>query len=550
MLSTFKKLASIAIIFAALELLLNSPPFREIKNYIANRAPASATLDAGTLQQKPSSPPPVLPKKSPEQKFDVVVYGDEVPGICAAIWAKKTLGAKGKVAIVRSNYGRAPLGGLLTRGGLAYIDLDKIPNWYRQPYAQCFKEFLDKANAPETCLDPKKADQALRQMLSAAKVKVISNSTLIPHVVDKKIEYAEVKGSNLKIKANSFIDVTQDAELARKAGLSYYTGYQSQNIRSKNETLAVSIVPRITGITMSEFRRLEDEILYNRPLVKKIKESIKKSKDPASTKFWMRNFWSTIYQPFTDGYDIRSVAIGAAYHIDRKLPFSQNKGFFFDKGNVCVYNKNVLSWNGFLFKYQVDQIMKMEANGRKPTPEMIREMSYLQYWLQKKSGKDVRVFIPDEIYIRQTLNVRDVVDPLTGKEIIKGGTPASKSIGSFSYDFDMRGGVKNLSARIPPLPVYNFGIESALASKVKNLAIVGRSSGYVGMAVSVGRIATVNIYQGQGVGVAAGLASKFGVPLNSITSAETKKTLETLTGKTTSLSGRDTSYGVDYKEVK
>ena len=88
------------------------------------------------------------------------MYGDEVPGICAAIWAKKTLGAKGKVAIVRSNYASAPLGGLLTRGGLAYIDLDKIPDWYRQPYAQCFKEFLDKANAPESCLDPKLADRA------------------------------------------------------------------------------------------------------------------------------------------------------------------------------------------------------------------------------------------------------------------------------------------------------------------------------------------------------------------------------------------------------
>ena len=209
-----------------------------------------------------------------------------------------------------------------------------------------------------------------------------------------------------------------------------------------------------------------------------------------------------------------------------------------------------MSWNGFLFKYQVDQLMKMEANDRKPNPEMLKEMSYLQEWLQKKSGKDVRVFIPDEVYIRQTLNVRDVVDPLSGQEIIKGGTEAEKSIGSFSYDFNLRGGVKDLGSRIPPLPTYNFGIESALASKVSNLAIVGRSSGYVGMAVSVGRIATVNTYQGQGVGVAAGLASKWGVPLNTITSAKTRANLEALTGKTTYLSGRDTSYGVDYKEVK
>lgn len=547
---TFKKLAAIAIFFVAIKVVVDSPYFKETKDSIAHRNQASATLDTESLRQTATHQPPAAPQTPPERNFDIVVYGDEVPGICAAIWAKKTLGANGKVAVVRSNHESAPLGGVLTRGGLGYVDLDKIPDWYRQPYAQCFREFLDKAKVPESCLEPKTADKALKEMLSEADVKVISNSTLTPHVVDRKIEYAEVKDSNVKIKANSYIDVTQDAELARKAGLSYYTGYESQNIKSKNETLAISIVPTITGLTMSDLRRMEDEILSNTPLVEKIKYSIAKYKDDASAEFWMRNFWSTIYQAYRDGYNIRSVALGAAYHVDRNLPFTQDKGFFFDKANICVYQDNSLSWNGFLFKYQVDQLMKMEANDRKPTPEMLKEMSFLQEWLQKKSGKDVRLFIPDEVYIRQTLNIRDVVEPLTGKEIIKGGTVPEKSIGSFSYDFDLRGGVKDLSSRIPGLPVYNFGIESALASKVNNLAIVGRSSGYVGMAVSVGRIATVNIYQGQGVGVAAGLASKLGVPLNTITSSKTRETLETLTGKTTYLSGRDTSYGVDYQEVK
>ena len=550
MLPTFKKLAAIALFFVAIKVLADSPYFKDVKSSIAHRNQASATLDTESLRQTAVHKPPAAHPTPVDRNFDIVVYGDEVPGICAAIWAKKTLGANGKVAIVRSNYATALLGGVLTRGGLGYVDLDKIPDWYNQPYAQCFREFLDKANVPESCLEPKQADKALKEMLSEAGVKVISHSTLTPHVVDKKIEYAEVKESNIKIYANSFIDVTQDAELARKAGLSYYTGYESQNIKSKNETLAVSVVPIITGLTMADFRKIEDDILYDTPLVEKIKASITKYKDPASTEFWMRNFLSPIYQAYRDGYNIRSVALGAAYHVDRNLPFTQDKGFFFDKANVCVYKDNSLSWNGFLFKYQVDELMKMEANSRKPTPEMVQEMSHLQEWLQKKSGKDARVFIPEEIYIRQTLNVRDVVAPLSGKEIIKGGTEPSKSIGSFSYDFDLRGGVKDLESRIPPLPTYNFGIESALASKVSNLAIVGRSSGYVGMAVSVGRIATVNIYQGQGVGVAAGLASKLGVPLNTITSAKTRETLETLTGKTTYLSGRDTSYGVDYKEVK
>ncbi|MCU0544167.1 MAG: FAD-dependent oxidoreductase [Oscillatoriaceae cyanobacterium Prado104] len=550
MLSNFKTLASIALLFVAAKLLVDSPYFKDVKSSIAHRNEASATSDTATLRQQTTSKPAKSSQISPYQKFDVVVYGDEVPGICAAVWAKKTLGEKGKVALVRSNYKSDLLGGVLTRGGLGYVDLDKIPDWYNQPYAQCFREFLDKAGVPESCLEPKMADKALKEMLAEAGIKVISNSTLIPHVVGKKIEYALVKDSDVKIQANSFIDVTQDAELARKAGLSYYTGYESQNIKAKNETLAISIVPTITGLTISDLRRIEDEILYNAPLVKKIKTSINKYKDDASTEFWMRNFLSTIYQPYQDGYNIRSVAIGAAYHVERKLPFTQDRGFFFDKANICLYKDNSMSWNGFLFKYQVDKLMKMEENGRKPTPEMVKEMSYLQEWLQKKSGKDVRIFIPNEVYIRQTLNVRDVVDPLTGQEIIKGGTAPEKSIGSFSYDFDLRGGVTNLESRIPPLPVYNFGIESALASKVNNLAIVGRSSGYIGMAVSVGRIATVNIYQGQGIGVAAGLASKWGVPLNTITSSKTRDKLEDLTGKTTYLSGRDTSYGVGYKEVK
>ncbi|MBE9186559.1 FAD-dependent oxidoreductase [Microcoleus sp. LEGE 07076] len=547
---TFNKLAAIAIFFVVVKVLVDSPYFKEAKSSIAHRNEASATLDPPNLRQRATNKPPAAHPTSGDRNFDIVVYGDEVPGICAAIWAKKTLGAKGKVAVVRSNHESAALGGVLTRGGLGYVDLDKIPDWYNQPYAQCFREFLDKANVPESCLQPKTADKALKEMLSSADVQLISNTTLVPHVVDRQIEYAEVKDSGIKIKANSYIDVTQDAEFARKAGLSYYTGYESQNIKSKNETLAISIVPTITGLTMSDLRRMEDDILYNTPLVEKIKTSITKYKDEASTEFWMRNFLSTIYQAYRDGYNIRSVALGGAYHVDRNLPFTQDKGFFFDKANICVYKDNSMSWNGFLFKYKVDELMKMEASGRKPTPEMVQEMSRIQEWLQKKSGKDVRVFIPDEVYIRQTLNVRDVVAPLTGQEIIKGGTEPEKSIGSFSYDFDLRGGVKDLSSRIPGLPVYNFGIESALASKVNNLAIVGRSSGYVGMAVSVGRIATVNIYQGQGVGVAAGLASKLGVPLNTITSSKTRETLEVLTGKTTYLSGRDTSYGVDYKEVK
>jgi len=194
--------------------------------------------------------------------------------------------------------------------------------------------------------------------------------------------------------------------------------------------------------------------------------------------------------------------------------------------------------------------MKLDENGRKPTPEMIKKMSLLQNWLQKYSQKDVRVILPPEVYVRHTVSIKDVVDPLTGQEIIRGGTAAENSIGSFSYDFDFRGGVRGLSVKIPPLPVFNFGIENALATKVNNLGIVSRASGYVGVAVSVGRILTLNIYQGQAVGVAAAMAKELGVPLNSMKSPQVRKTLESLTSQTTYFYGKDTSNGQDISQVK
>ena len=166
------------------------------------------------------------------------------------------------------------------------------------------------------------------------------------------------------------------------------------------------------------------------------------------------------------------------------------------------------------------------------------------------SEKDVKVVMPSEVYIRHSLNITDVVDPLTGKEVLKGGTAPENSIGTFSYEFDFRGGIKGLGITYLPLPRYNFGIESALAKNVNNLAVVGRSSGYLGIAVAVARIQTMSIYQGQAIGVAAAMANQKGVPLNQIISAEVRQKLEILTGKKTKLRGLDRTAGKDYSHVK
>jgi FAD dependent oxidoreductase len=489
------------------------------------------------------------PKRVQTETFDVVVYGDELPGVCAAVWAKKQLGETGKVALVRSNSESEQFGGLITRGGLAFLDLDKTL-WFSQPSAQCWLNFLNAANVSESCVDANHADLAIRKMLEDAGVLVISDAALAPKVENGKIQYADVKNSNRRFVANSYIDATQQAEFAVEAGMPYYSGFESQAPKLADETLSVSIVPVIKGLTIDDIYAIEKDIQTDDRLMKDIEDSIVQKHGEKGANFLLQNFDRSIYQPYRDGYIVLSAALGGAYHLQHKIPLSW-EGFLFDKANICSLEDGSLSWNGLLFKLPISEIRQIEQDQFQPSQDKIDHIKDFEKWLQERSGKDsIRVQIPPEIYVRQSINVREVINPLSGQEILQGGTDMEKSIGSFSYDFDFRGGVKGLSISVPPLPIFNFGIEHTLAKNINNLAIVGRSSGYEGIAVSVGRINTVNTYQGQGIGVAAALAKQWEVPINTITSTETRQALETLTGLTTQFYGRDTSQGLDYSTIR
>ncbi|MGB7275619.1 MAG: FAD-dependent oxidoreductase [Geitlerinemataceae cyanobacterium] len=510
---------------------------------------SSSHFEFGAENPERLSVSPIAARRVKTESFDVVVYGDELPGICAAIWAKKQLGETGKVVLVRSNSPSEQFGGLITRGGLAFLDLDKTL-WFSQPSAQCWLNFLDAANVSESCVSTNNADAAIRRMLEEAGVAVISDAELVPQVENGKIKYVDVKNSNRRFFADSYIDATQQAELAVAARMPYYSGFESQEKTLSDETLSVSIVPVISGLTIDDIYAIEEDIQTDDRLIKEIENFIKKIHNEKAASFLLQNFDRPIYKPYRDGYIVLSSALGGAYHLQHNIPLNW-EGFLFDKANICSLEDGSLSWNGLLFKLPISEIIQIEKDNFRPSQDKLDRIKDVEKWLQERSGKDsVRVQIPPEIYVRQSINVREVVDPLSGQEIMEGGTSLDKSIGSFSYDFDFRGGVKGLSISVPPLPIFNFGIEHTLAKNIENLAIVGRSSGYEGIAVSVGRINTVNTYQGQGIGVAAALAKQWEVPINTITSAETRQALEALTGLTTQFYGRDTSQGLDYGNIR
>ncbi|MGL6283133.1 MAG: FAD-dependent oxidoreductase, partial [Microcoleaceae cyanobacterium] len=376
-----------------------------------------------SLGQPNIAPTPIEPDVIPVayRHFDIVVYGDELPGICAAIWARKTLGPDQKIALVRQQDESALFGGLLTRGGLSYLDFDKTPYWAEQPYSQCFQEFIKRSEIAEACVEPVKASQAIAQMLEEANITILHGVTLQPKVEATKIKYVKVNypksvntQKDLRIKSEIYIDATQNAELAQKAGVKYDLGYASQNPKLSQETLAVSIVPVIEGLTIDELRNIEYQVLDNYSLMNNIANSIKENQPEKAANFWLSNFDLPIFQRYVDGYYQKSIALGGAYHLWRKQPF-QKTNFLFDKGNICVQKPQSLSWNGFLFKYSTDEVLQLEKDNLRPNPTMVQEMQQLEQWFSQLAGKPVKVIIPPEIYVRHSLSINDVVDPLSGQ---------------------------------------------------------------------------------------------------------------------------------------
>lgn len=118
-----------------------------------------------------------------------------------------------------------------------------------------------------------------------------------------------------------------------------------------------------------------------------------------------------------------------------------------------------------------------------------------------------------------------------------GGVPANEALATFSYHFDVRGGIigigekansqgwfKSLSFKPP---TFNIGIRHALVKNVPNLAVVSPCSGFEGLACSVGRIVEFNAAVGQGVGIAAIIAILNNKNLADVSNREVRQVLAT-----------------------
>ncbi|WP_373537623.1 FAD-dependent oxidoreductase [Microcoleus sp.] len=463
--------------------------------------------------------------------YDVIGFGDEVPGVLAVISAAREYRRRTKlyprVLLMSKGNLQEGIGGHLVRGGLAYLDRSQIDQELRQSLkldtfgspATIYQEFLQKSGVSAIALDPRKASAALQEMLSQAGVDLLSKVE-IQSVNKQRQRIASITTSRGIVYAGKqFIDATVNGELAQAAGAKKLKGFETFGL--PNSELPVTLVFETQGLSarklkeldyiyLKRFTNLADSesqkfLLYAAGKDAQLAEELRQ--EMLDTRGNLKTLWAG-----NDYIDVRSPALSVAYHSFRgtKLSFPET-GVILDEGNIAILPNSRLSWNALLFAVTSSEAEALAKSGSKPTANMQKEMLFVATWLRSLGATSVTS--ASELYIRHAGNVTGVVEPLTGAQMLLGGVPANQALATFSYHFDVRGGIPGMGEKAKSLgwfkslmfkqPTFNIGIRHALMKNIPNLAVVSPCSGFEGFACSVGRIVEFNAAVGQGVGIAA-----------------------------------------------
>ncbi len=484
--------------------------------------------------------------------YDVIVFGDEVYGVLAAISAAREYRRRTqkypKVLLISKANLQEGIGGHLVRGGLSYLDRSRVEYDIRKANnlddfgdpAKIYQEFLQRSGVLKIALDPNKASAALKDMIREAGIAVLSNFEIsqVNKNGNKIVSLTKTNGETFSGK--QFIDATVNAELAQAAGVTKSQGFETFGL--PDSELPVTLVFTTEGLTVQKLKQIElaylkrftnlgDQEAQNclhkaaggdANLAEKLRKSL------VDIKGNLKTLWAD-----KDYIDIPTHALSIAYHSFRNKKLSlEETGLVFDNANIARFPGDKLSWNALLLAVDANQAEALARNSAKPTPKMLEEIAYVQTWM--KSLGAINVTPASELYIRHAGNVTGVVEPLSGEQMLLGGVPANQALGTFGYHFDSRGGILGLIQKSTAKgfseihfepPLFNIGIRHALIKDIPNLAVIGPGSGFQGYGASTGRIVEFNAAVGGGLGIAAIIALLSGRNLADISNQEVRQVL-------------------------
>ena len=400
-----------------------------------------------------------------KDSYPLVVYGGEPEGVMAAVAAARQ-NREDPVLLVMN---RKKPGGLMTYGGLNYLDLNynsegEMIN--QGLFAEWYKKMGESIAFP---ID--KATRVFSNMIKAEKNITLMRNGQLKAVKCKNGNLnsitVEYKGVARKIQANKFIDATQNADLAVKAGADFFVGGADRGLPDHH--MAVTLVLHMGNINWED---LEVDA--------------------------KQNTFGTSYinQDHAWGF----VKIGDLYQ-------PQNKNIKLRGLNIVRARDSEVYINGMLI-FNVDPTDKKSLNqaylsGKEEAKNVIE-------FLQKnvRGFENARLLdFPEELYVRESRHIVAEHQLTTDDQFSSRIFTDTIALGGYPLDYQASVPEYNGFVLFNP-DVYGIPFRSLIPKGYSNLLVVGRSSGYSSLAAASSRVLPTGMAAGEAAGTAAVLANK------------------------------------------
>lgn len=395
---------------------------------------------------------------------EVAVVGSDPEGIAAAVSA-----ARNGMDTMLIDFSREKVGGLYTLGWLNMIDLNYEAKDSSTSINQgIFAEVLE-ANGNKTSFTVDKMEEIFNDLLSEAGVtikldyddefEIISDNGTITGLV------LNSEGKTILLKAEEFIDSTQNADLARAAGAEYYDGLEELSL--PEERGCDTLVFQLSGIEWADItNHLQNDDNENT------------GADDASA-------WG--YSEITE--------------CEITDPDIYMRG-----PNIGLQEDGTILLNGLqVFNMDIHDEAAMEDMRQRVINTLETELiPYMRENFQGWENAEL-VSVAPEFYIRESYHIK-TMERLVGEDVFQSNFSDS-FIACGSYSIDLQARSKGLyGIALYGTSPYGIPFGAMVSDKVSNLLIASKCSGYDAIAAGSARTVPVGMSVGQAAGAAAAYA--------------------------------------------
>jgi hypothetical protein len=408
--------------------------------------------------------------------YPLIVYGGEPEGIMAAIAAARQ-GTK-TLLIMK----RAEPGGLMTYGGLNYLDLNYGPDGRGLNQNRgLFAEWHNRVGR-DIHFSIQEASQVFQEMLADEdKLTVYSNTELLGLRVQnneiKEIIISQKEGKK-RIGVQMLIDASQDAELAVMADVPCFTG--GADIGLPETHMAVTLILHMDNIDWELLKRDVKSQKFGPSYI---------DKDHA----WGFIKIGQLYKPQDKNIKLRGLNI---------VKETENKQSEVYINSMLIFDVDPLDPDSLLDAYQRGQ----------------REAEYILSFLREHLGGFAGAVLlepPSELYIREGRHILAEYQLRVKDQFANRIFPDTVALASYPLDYQASTPEYEGFVLFNPV-IYGIPLRSLIARDINNLMVVGRSSGYSSLAAASARVLPVGMTTGEAAGVTAATSLSKGLTLREV----------------------------------